>query len=156
MTRKDDRTATDCQGVWPDSNQASDNRCAFDDKLVIKASLVAGSTTRWSYKAVRTIAVHTNVQLTAVLLYRRLTAFLLLQRCCISCPPLLQLLLALADLTWLAYTDFPGTQCQPAAQCVLWSDCGSREVALRHVDLRLGGRASDEGCLRLLDAPNPL
>ena len=82
-------------------------------QLVIKPSLVAGSTTRWSYKAVRTIAVHTNVQLTAVLLYRRLTAFLLLQRCCISCPPLLQLLLALADLTWLAYTDFPGTQYQP-------------------------------------------
>ena len=100
-----------------DSTQASDNRCAFDDKLVIKPSLVAGSTTTWSYKAVRTIAVHTNVQLTAVLLYRRLTAFLLLQRCCISCPPLLQLLLALADLTWLAYTDFPGTQYQPHNAC---------------------------------------
>jgi hypothetical protein len=86
-------------------------------QLVIKPSLVAGSTTRWSYKAVRTIAVHTNVQLTAVLLYRRLTAFLLLQRCCISCPPLLQLLLALADLTWPAYTDFPGTQYQPHNAC---------------------------------------
>jgi hypothetical protein len=97
-------------------------------------------------------------QCTAVLLYRGPTAASPHSCCCSVAAyyPVRLCLLALADLTWLAYTDFPGTQCQPAAQCVLWSDCGSREVALRHVDLRLGGRASDEGCLRLLDAPNPL